>query len=79
MFHICLFIILVVRFGLLSGHLFGNSCPLGWPYILIVFGLFVFLFISRSGFKSVIWLLIVPVHCFSITFIGVSGHVTDYN
>ena len=24
----CLFIILLVRFGLLSGHLLGNSCPL---------------------------------------------------
>ena len=30
-----------------------------------------FLFISHSGFKSGIWLLIaaVPVHCFSITFL----------
>ena len=25
------------RFGLLSGHVLGNSCPLGWPYVLIVF------------------------------------------
>ena len=33
---------------------FGNSCPLGWPYVLIVFGLFVILIISnlvlRAGF-----------------------------
>ena len=26
---LCLFIILSVQFGLLSGHLLGNSCPLG--------------------------------------------------
>ena len=26
---LCLFIILLVQFGLLSGHLLGNSCPLG--------------------------------------------------
>ena len=68
-----MFIIHLVRFGLLSGHLLGNSCPLGWPYVLIVFCLFVFfLFIPHFGFKSKIWLLIapVPVHCFSITFNG---------
>ena len=35
-----LFIILLVRFVLLSGHLCGNCCPLGWPYDLIVFCLF---------------------------------------
>ena len=28
-FTLYLFIILLVRFGLLSGHLLGNSCPLG--------------------------------------------------
>ena len=39
---LCLFIILLVRFWLLSGHLLGNSCTLGWPFILIVFCLFVF-------------------------------------
>ena len=27
---------------LLSGHLLGNSCALGWPIVLIVFCLFVF-------------------------------------
>ena len=41
MFTLCLFIILLVRFGLLSGHLLGNSCQLGWPYVLSVFCLFV--------------------------------------
>ena len=49
---------------------------LGWPFVLSVFCLFVFLFISHLGFKSWIWLLIapVPVHCFSITFTTV--HLT---
>ena len=32
---------LLVWFGLLSGHLLGNSCPLGWPFVLIFFYLFV--------------------------------------
>ena len=27
---------------LLSGHLLGNSCALGWPFVLIAFCLFVF-------------------------------------
>ena len=50
----------------------GNSCPLSWSFVLIVFCLFV-IFISRFGFKSGICFLIapVPVHCFSITFIGI--------
>ena len=26
-----------VRFGSLSGHLLGKSCPFGWPYVLFVF------------------------------------------
>ena len=41
MFHLVFVIILLGRFGLLSGHLLGNSCPLGRPYVLIVFCLFV--------------------------------------
>ena len=38
MFHL-MFVnyILLVRFGLLSGHLLGNSCPLDGPYVFIVF------------------------------------------
>ena len=70
-FTLCLFIILLVWFGLLSCNLLGNRYPLGWPYFLIVFCLLVFLFISHFGFKSGIRLLIasVPVHCFSITFL----------
>ena len=52
-----------------DGPPFGKSCPLGWPYVLILFCQSVFLFISHFGFKTGIWLLIapVPVHCFSIT------------
>ena len=37
MFHF----ILLVQFGLLFGHLLGNSCPLGEQFVLIVFCLFV--------------------------------------
>ena len=55
-------------FGLLSDHLLGNSC---WPFVLIVFCLFVILVISNFGFGSRICLLIVPVpvHCFLVTFL----------
>ena len=58
-------------FGLLSDHLCGNSCPLGWPFVLIVFCLFVILVISNFGFESWICLLIapVPVHCVLVTFL----------
>ena len=72
-FHLMFVLILLVWFGLLRGHLLGNSCPLGWPYVFIVFCLFVFVFISHFGFKSGRWLLIVPVpvHCFSNAFIGI--------
>ena len=61
----------LVRFELLSDHYLGNSCPLGWPFVLNVFCLFVTLVISHFGFESGICLLIatVPVHCFLITFI----------
>ena len=40
-FTLSIFIILLVRFGLLSDHLLGNSCPLGWSFVLIIFCLFV--------------------------------------
>ena len=33
--------ILLVQFGLLSGHLLRNSCPLGLQFVLVVFCLFV--------------------------------------
>ena len=54
-FNICLFVILLVQFGLLSGHHLGNSCPLGYLFVLIVFCLFVIFiyfpfFVLRAGF-----------------------------
>ena len=45
---------LLVRFGLLSGRLLGNSCPLGWRFVLIVFCLFVVLQI-HSIFLSLLF------------------------
>ena len=62
----------------------GDSCPLGWQFVLIVFCLFVMFVCFKFGFKSGICLLIAPVpgHCFSITFFtvyrhgGNLGHVT---
>ena len=74
-FTLCLFIILLVRFWLLSGHLLGNSYPLNWPFVLIVFCQFV-IFFFHFGIRSGIWRLIapVPVNCFSITFIFVFVH-----
>ena len=41
MSHFMFSIIPLVQFGLLSGHLLGNSCPLGLQFVLIVFCLFV--------------------------------------
>ena len=32
---------ILVQFGLMSGHLLRNSCPLGKQFVLIVFCLFV--------------------------------------
>ena len=61
-------------FGLPSDHLLGNSCPLGWPFVLIVFCLLVILVISHFGFEifeSRLCLLNapVPVDCFFVTFL----------
>ena len=57
-------------FVLLSGLLCGNSCPRGWPFVLIVFCVFVILVISHFGFESRICLFIaqVPVHYVLVTF-----------
>ena len=46
-----------------SGKIIFSMCvfffsPLSWPFALIVFCLFVFLFISHIGFKGGIWFLI---------------------
>ena len=54
MFHLMFVHYTFVRFGLLSGHLLGNSCPLGWLYVLVVFCQFVFFvyfpLVLRRGF-----------------------------
>ena len=42
----------IVRFGLLSGHLLGNSCLLGWPFVLIVFCLFLIFIYFPFWFKE---------------------------
>ena len=48
--YVCsLYNVLLLRFWLLSGHLLGNNCALGWPFVLIVISI---LFISHFGFKS---------------------------
>ena len=71
LFTLCLYIILLVWLVLLSGHLLGKSCPLGWPCVLIIFCLFVILVISRYGIEGGVWFLVepVPVHCLLVTFI----------
>ena len=50
MFHFMFVYILLVQFGLLSGHLFGNSCPLGYQFVLIVFCPFVIFLNFPFGF-----------------------------
>ena len=54
MFHLIIVHYTFSSVGLLSVHFFGNSCPLGWTYVLIVFCLFViviyFPFGLRAGF-----------------------------
>ena len=48
----------------------GKSFPLGSPFFLIVFCLFVILVISHFGFENRIWPLFaaVPVHFGRVTF-----------
>ena len=41
MFHFMFIHFTFSSVGLLSGHLLGNSCLLGWPFVLIVSYLFV--------------------------------------
>ena len=55
MFPLCLFIILLIQFGLLSGHLLGNSCPLGEQFVLIcilsICNIYLFpVLVLRAGF-----------------------------
>ena len=68
-----MFITLLVRFGLLSGHLLEKSCLFGWPCILIVFCLFENLVISSFGLDCGfgVFIFTVPVHCLLVTSIKV--------
>ena len=61
-----MFILFLVRFGMLSGQLLGNSCSLGS---------FVSLVISRFGFEGWIWVLIASVPDLCILFTFISLHV----
>ena len=64
-FHLTCDHIILVRFGLLSGHLLGISCSL----VDHMFS-FVILVISRFGFEGWIWVLVasVPDLCILLTF-----------
>ena len=69
MFHLMFVHYTLSSVWVLSGYLSGNRCPLGWPFVLILFCLFVFFVYFPFWFKTGIWLLIapVPVHYFSST------------
>ena len=64
--------VLLVRFGLRSDHLLGNSCPLGWPFVHIVFCLLVIWFISPFWF----WEQDLPSDCSSSC--SLLSHYTPY-
>ena len=68
-FHLTCVYIILVRFGLLSGHLLGNTELLTrLTYVLFVFCLFVILVISRFGFEGWIWVLLSSVSDLCILF-----------
>ena len=66
MFHHTVFISFLVWFGLLSGHLMGNSCSLSHCSLTICDSS-----ISRFGFEGWIWVQIasVPDLCIHFTFL----------
>ena len=65
-FHLTFVHIILVRFGLLSGHLLLKSCSVAFC-ILTIWNLSYFPF----DFEGVIWVLIVPVpdHCILVNFV----------
>ena len=67
--------ILLVRFGLLNGHLSGKSCPLGWPCVLNVLCLFVILVISRLGFEGGVWFCIAYSFLLYKLYMGIGFHI----
>ena len=65
-FHLSCVHIILIRFGLLSGHLLGNSSSLGIPYVLFYFDYLYF-----QLFEGWIWVLIASVsgNCILFTLI----------
>ena len=51
-FHLLFVHIILVRFGLLSGHLWRKSCPLGCPYVLFVFDYLYFKLFPVLGMRA---------------------------
>ena len=72
-FTLCLFIILLVRFVLLSGQLLENSCPFRQSFVLIVFCLIVILEILRVEFNFLF------LHFMSIAFLLVDHYYCAYS
>ena len=66
-FALCMFLLFLVRFGLLSGHLLGTSCSLGWPYVLCIL-IICNLSCFQLWFEGWIWILIVSVPGLCILF-----------
>ena len=66
-FHLMCFHIILVRFGLLSGHLLGNSCSFGLPYVLFC----ILNICNISYFPFLFWVLIASVLdlCILLTFV----------
>ena len=62
-----MFLLFLVRFGLLSGHLLGTSCSLGWPYVLCIL-IICNLSCFQLWFEGWIWILIVSVPGLCILF-----------
>ena len=77
-FHLMCEHIILVLFRFLSGHLLGNSCSLGWPYVFFVFWLLVILFISRFGFEgwNLVMTVLVPDICIRFYFCTVYKRIS---
>ena len=77
MFHL-MFVHNILRFGMLSSHRLGNSCPLGWSYVLIVFCLILFFIHFPFWFESIILLLITPISFLLLMNFGVVLDRSEY-
>ena len=56
-----MFVLFLVQFGLLGGHLLEDGCSFGLPCVFFVFWLFVILAISRFGLEGWIWVMVASV------------------